>query len=583
MKTATSRLAKRRTSTYLGLAVWAGLMAGSAAAQPAIPELLDQGWDKPTRDAFYWANQGSRLIPYDIFMHLEQADSRELFRSDAHMHALGYLSQASTYNPSGLPIGFTEDSWPVDPDNTLPEDTRAVGLSCAACHTTELSYEGHRYRIDGGPALADFERFIRELEQALAATLQDGAKFRRLRVALGIGPLERKRVQTLRSRLTREHAALAEANDRNAPHNGVVAGPGRLDALVRIKNRLGGFLSPNQDPIPADSPASYPFLWDAPFHDYVQWPANVPNFDVGSLVRNTGEVMGVFADIEITERPGEAPVVETSANLEELLRIEERLLTLQSPRWPDSLPEVDGALAEEGRQLFGRHCSNCHRDIDRTDPERTVRAQIFGADAAGTDLAQATHNAMDELTTGPLEGLTHGLLGRDTFGATANALDLLGFVVESVVRPFEDDWNARHADAAGMELGPKLSAEHNQGLLGAVTRRIKDRSERIDHKLFVYKTRPLNGIWATAPFLHNGSVRTLHQLLLPPGQREQRFCVGSRELDTVEVGLVDDPQCAQGMSFDTSLYGNSNAGHDYDNASLSEAERWALVEYMKTL
>ena len=56
-----------------------------------------------------------------------------------------------------------------------------------------------------------------------------------------------------------------------------------------------------------------------------------------------------------------------------------------------------------------------------------------------------------------------------------------------------------------------------------------------------YKARPLNGIWATAPYLHNASVRTLYQLLLPAEQREKTFNLGSKEFDPVNVGYVDGP------------------------------------------
>ena len=96
-----------------------------------------------------------------------------------------------------------------------------------------------------------------------------------------------------------------------------------------------------------------------------------------------------------------------------------------------------------------------------------------------------------------------------------------------------------------------------------------------------YKARPLNGVWATAPYLHNGSVRTMRQLLLPAGQRQATFRVGSREYDPAEVGFVD----AGGYTFDTRLPGNSNAGHEYGAEQLSADPETleALLEYLKTL
>jgi hypothetical protein len=94
-----------------------------------------------------------------------------------------------------------------------------------------------------------------------------------------------------------------------------------------------------------------------------------------------------------------------------------------------------------------------------------------------------------------------------------------------------------------------------------------------------YKARPLNGIWATAPYLHNGSVPNLVELLKPAAERAPTFHVGSREYDPVNVGFKDDP--AQPL-FDTSVPGNSNKGHSFA-APLSNEERRDLLEYLKSL
>ena len=97
----------------------------------------------------------------------------------------------------------------------------------------------------------------------------------------------------------------------------------------------------------------------------------------------------------------------------------------------------------------------------------------------------------------------------------------------------------------------------------------------------VYKARPLNGIWATAPYLHNGSVLSLMELLKPQKDRLAKFYVGNRELDVVNMGFVNQ-QTENSSLLDTSLLGNSNAGHSY-GTELTEQQKIALVEYMKTL
>ncbi|MCH8960532.1 MAG: hypothetical protein IH820_04220 [Bacteroidetes bacterium] len=91
-----------------------------------------------------------------------------------------------------------------------------------------------------------------------------------------------------------------------------------------------------------------------------------------------------------------------------------------------------------------------------------------------------------------------------------------------------------------------------------------------------------DGIWATAPYLHNGSVPTLHDLLLPVDQRLVTFHVGSREFDPVKVGYVTTGG-PDTFLFDTSLPGNHNIGHIYGTAELSDTEREELVEYLKSL
>jgi len=122
-----------------------------------------------------------------------------------------------------------------------------------------------------------------------------------------------------------------------------------------------------------------------------------------------------------------------------------------------------------------------------------------------------------------------------------------------------------------------------------------------------YKPRPLEGVWATAPFLHNGSVPTLYQMLLPPAERDTKFFVGRREYDPLHVGFVtapDDDGDEDGFWLDTTISGNHNIGHAFaaDAATwakhlkdpkanplphgvigplFTDDERYAIIEYLK--
>jgi hypothetical protein len=109
-------------------------------------------------------------------------------------------------------------------------------------------------------------------------------------------------------------------------------------------------------------------------------------------------------------------------------------------------------------------------------------------------------------------------------------------------------------------------------------------------------------VWATAPYLHNGSVPSLHWMLRPAAERPKKFCMGHRDYDPKLVGfaVVDGERCKTGETqFSTTwpdgkeINGNSNLGHSFEGKGpdkdgvvgrlLEEEERKDLIEYLKTL
>lgn len=103
----------------------------------------------------------------------------------------------------------------------------------------------------------------------------------------------------------------------------------------------------------------------------------------------------------------------------------------------------------------------------------------------------------------------------------------------------------------------------------------------------VYSARPLAGIWATSPYLHNGSVLTLYDLLLPGNQRPTSFFLGTREYDPVHVGYANQEDKLRSFKFETMkdgkpIPGNSNLGHEY-GTTLSEDQKMDLLEFLKSL
>ena len=100
-----------------------------------------------------------------------------------------------------------------------------------------------------------------------------------------------------------------------------------------------------------------------------------------------------------------------------------------------------------------------------------------------------------------------------------------------------------------------------------------------------YANMPLDGIWLRAPYLHNGSVPTLRDLLEPPAKRPKTFYRGYDVFDRDRVGFVSDVAEEEGkqyFKFDTTLPGNSNSGHLY-GIDLPAKDKDDLVEYMKQL
>ena len=136
--------------------------AGEGRAQPTVT-YLPQNWLAADRDAFYTTSQGSRIMPLAWFQALNHADGQPLLADGLARY--GYLANPrSPTNPQGLPVGFTLDTREGQP---------YFGMTCAACHTRQIEVGGQLYRIDGGPAIVDFEALLRDIRSAVRNVLTD--------------------------------------------------------------------------------------------------------------------------------------------------------------------------------------------------------------------------------------------------------------------------------------------------------------------------------------------------------------------------------------------------------------------------
>lgn len=404
-------------------------------------------------------------------------------------------------------------------------------------------------------------------------------------------------------------------------------------AMQRIKRKI--FNEPN-------APVSYPFLWDITHSDYVQWNGLAANAGVGPLGRNAGEVIGVFAILDwhakdpgfslsawLSGQAKKNQVIDftSSIDLVNLSRLESHLKSLTSPLWPtlasdnpqqrnanslfSQYPEwqIDPVKARRGRALYGEYCQSCHEVIDRTNWDRLVVAKMSAVERVGTDPAMA-HNSVNY--TGYSGNFDDTYLseavGDLVVQNRAPVVQVLTAATKgAVATPDADKGYVRRSLDWLYMLGKSFFDNEIKASVKSGNYH-PDTTAQPYASLEAYKARSLNGIWATAPYLHNGSVPNLYALLLPakraddPAEGEYRpveFRVGSREFDPVKVGFRSEgydgflynTQC---VSSQGKCIGNLNTGHEYgtihdprvvsgQEQALTSGERWDLLEYLKTL
>jgi len=540
--------------------------AQSSADDPTI--FLNQAWSQDDRDWYYHFSQGAAVVSYDIFLNLEVADSQELFRSDANSERYGLITQppGSPYNPDGLPIGISKTV--ISTPQWRGEETgEFAGVTCAMCHEEQLNYKGKHVRIDGGVAnTLDLQAYIQALNAAMRATLTDAAKFDRLAARLGTTSTGAK--AKLRERFTQQAAATAEYATRSAATLWPW-GPSRLDALSMINNRLTANLPgiPENTSTPI-APVKPPFLWNAPQGLWTQWSAIIQD----PLARNLGETMGVYMPINLTARSPAEGLFAANAAISELDRVERQLERLAPPNWPENVfGKIDRVKAKAGKAQFVELCASCHNAW----PYRWTEANKYGKrfilvglvpqSYVGTDHTQA-EAIRPFAVTGGLSDKLPGLRGKEVVSMLEFKTSLQREILERAIA------NLRPTPAEEIELNGYRELPQPPA------------SDR------VYKAAPRDGVWATPPFLHNGSVPTLSDLLLPASERPKKFCIG-REFDPVKVGL-DTSGRSGSFTFDTALLGNSNAGHSFQAGPLgsgvigpllTDDQRWDLVEYLKSI
>jgi hypothetical protein len=646
------------------------LPALSAAAKKEAVR-LEQNWPLEVSQKFHSISQGTRTLPIPVsWLRALEAPHSALvaipfrragrFMDDDYILRFGFNKGSTTAdNPLGLPVGFA--TTPVQNLPGINYTAEAVGFTCAACHTGQLTYGGARYIVDGGPAATDLGQLTKAFGAALGQTAISGklpffsGRFKRFaKAVLGDSDSYQREVQ-LRNELDAVVAILlAQPNDVD-----VIEGFSRLDALNRIGNQVFAINAHRPSNYAAiNAPVNYPHVWTAAWFDWVQYDGSI----MGPLIRNSGEAIGVNAHIDFTA-PAGAGRFASSVPIPNLSWIEEALAGppplpsksfqgLRAPRWPDTFPKIDQDKAREGRAIYTRICQGCHlppldseeiwsefapfdyydtSNALRQTPDALLKLRTIPQKAIGTDPGQSNvllHRTVDtagnaggrassqtpglgldaticmsptEPQPKPAVGFPPPAAGEDpaalrweTVRVTDSQTLSFAKALAGLVQEVNDAWFAQNAASL------TLKNTYDEGRPNCIRAGAG------------YKARPLNGVWATAPFLHNGSVPSVWDLLSPVKDRPIRVQLGSTEFDPVRLGLVQTPAVLEKARqrphdkyvdgyfiLDTALPGNRNTGHEFSDQwregvphseqppgvigpQLSDGQRRSLIEFLKT-
>ncbi len=619
--------------------VWYLLYVPSSqvGARPPLDQVvyLDQGWgpaaSSSSRQLYYYTPQGTSMLGiglrYSWLVNLEQLRSPQRFIDPDHMRAMGFVVDAypTDKNPDQLPVGFTRHYDAEARDDVLD-------ITCAACHTGELRVDVHGkqvgIRIDGGQAMhaitsTRLGQFAPTLIAAMGATLLNPLRFNRFAGRV-LGARYPGGSVPLWFDMAGVWLQFLKTGFRDRWYNlyPVEEGFGRTDAIARISNQVFGTELDPKNYYVGNAPVSYPALWDAPRFDWVQYSASVSQ----PMARNLGESLGVGARVSLVNQEGQpVPASQqfvSTAMIPNLHVIEHTLRALQPPKWPEELlGKIDPQKRDRGKALYQQHCAMCHQPCLVTPQDMAVERP--GDQADGYTLWQINQIPADMVGTDPLAALNFVNVRLDLSMAGIDRAQLIAGIKTILDEQRNRTVKAYHLNAtqaAGLECAEKQeldavnlkSASIGEALhyldimlakrayiaLGLTPEQQQDFNGGgaldVPQVIFQYRARPLGGVWATPPYLHNGSVPSLYEMLIPASERTKKFFVSSQtDYDPQRVGLAVSPAATKGFWLDTGIPGNQNIGHEFRagysgrpehgviGPELTDQERWDIIEYLK--
>jgi len=593
------------------------------------------------------------FLPSPKTVHTDQATLRHYGYSSSSNappipYSAAHLKPTPAENFDGLPVGFARLAGGADPTTGKPAPDR-LGLTCAACHAGSIRYKGTSVRFDGGPAMVDLLKLEQATGLSILYTMYIPGRFQRFATRV-LGPepdpAEYDRLKkdlsatlgSLRSQISIQEKVYA----KDTPE-----GFGRLDALNRIGNQvfyvdldLSGLKGFEKNLRPRDAPVSFPPIWSVPWFWWAQYDASIEQ----PLIRNAGEALGVSALINLSpDAPLEA-LFRSSIAVENLDRIETMLrgpnpfeqdpkgfAGLKSPKWPsqvfpdDPAWKIDPARVVSGRAIYAEICAECHRGpVDDPVFESQFPDKSFWSFSTKGKWDKESEGKW--ISDGPVfNPVQKSVIGMGTDSAQAEVLHsrmvtVPGFLEMQPVRDLGQVWGCEGMPAASTDMqfalalmiavdrtsrkwmdDHKLSEADREALWGKRPNCPNPVIQKTTH----YRARPLNGVWATAPYLHNGSVPSLYWMLRPAAERPTQFCMGLRDFDPQQVGYRvvegEKPSCKKGEVLfsatnpdGSASHGNSTLGHSLEGTpgpdkpgvigrKLTDEERYDLIEYLKTL
>lgn len=569
---------------------------------------VTNGLSSQERQAYYYADEGIQYLPVDVLLSLDRPFPSGLGLYDERLLARPerFGLYPNPYSQVLPPIGITASE---DKDYVS-----MAGIACSTCHTQLIAKDGKSFLVDGGSSLFAIDRFVKEMVFSIAYTALDPSQFnafydryrarakthesklhrdlkkrelkilrasshyKRFTSALsdhlaGKNPAIDQDISSFVSHLNLTNTNNVSASKSNKP-DGAYPTADQLDSELKMYGYLAGRLlffyqqskyAASNDKTVGDSglsrsnpwnvvknlladrlkhqpesnwpkvtggPINTPSIWRFDRSEWIFWEG-VTN---SMLERNMAQGLALLTSSSWT--PGSES---TTISIKKLHTVSAYASRITPPVWPEEiLGKIDQAKATQGKEIYKNSCLGCHADSSK---DQTASFSYRYLDV-GTD---------PNYYLGQIEPFVGGNFFTD--GLTP--------------------WLRTFKDAAYKNEGIQGQRDkYEAGRLNVIWKQPQSNAPA---------ARPLYGVWATAPYLHNGSVLSIRELLKKPADRLTEFFIGSIEYNSNDLGFenVSSWYAFKLQTNCKTCTGNSNQGHDL-GTNLSDLEKDQLIEFLKS-